>query len=237
LINSEKALSDERENAILREQFIAVLGHDLRNPLSTIDLGAAQLLAAPLDPKATRVAELIRRSAARMAGLIDNVLDFARSRMGEGFSLNLSADPAVAAALQQVIAEVQTIWPDRIIRCDLELNQPVICDSARIAQLFSNFLVNALTHGDPATPVSVNACSGNNRFELAVTNHGQAIAADILDRLCQPFTRASVRPGQQGLGLGLYIASEIARAHGGGIQATSSAEETRFTFSMPGDCA
>jgi signal transduction histidine kinase len=78
LINSEKALRDERQDANLREQFIAVLGHDLRNPLNTINLGAAQLLAMPLEAKATRVAELIRRSAARMAGLIDNVMDFAQ---------------------------------------------------------------------------------------------------------------------------------------------------------------
>ena len=99
-----------------------------------------------------------------MAGLIDNVLDFARSRMGEGFSLNVSADPGLAAALQQVIAEVQTIWADRAIRCELALNQPVICDSARVAQLFSNLLVNALTHGDPARPVSVYARSGNHRL-------------------------------------------------------------------------
>jgi signal transduction histidine kinase len=233
LINSEKALRDERQDANLREQFIAVLGHDLRNPLNTINLGAAQLLAMPLEAKATRVAELIRRSAARMAGLIDNVMDFARSRMGEGFSLNLRADSRLADAMQQVIAEAHTIWPDRTVRCAMVLNQPVVCDSARVAQLFSNLLANALTHGDSELPVSVDIHNDNQGFELAVSNHGEAIAADIMERLFQPFTRASVRPSQQGLRLGLYIAPEIARAHGGVLRVTSSAKETRFTFSMP----
>jgi signal transduction histidine kinase len=144
---------------------------------------------------------------------------------------------ALPCALQQVIAEVKTVWPDRAIRCDLDLNQLVVCDGSRIAQLFSNLLANALTHGDPGRPVGVYIHSGSQGFELAVTNHGEPITADVIERLFQPFTRASVRPGQQGLGLGLYIASEIARAHGGTLQVTSSAEETRFTFRMPIDAA
>jgi signal transduction histidine kinase len=135
--------------------------------------------------------------------------------------------------LEQVIAEMRTAWPDRDVHAEIVLSRPVVCDSARIAQLFSNLLGNALTHGDPAGPVRVRARSGDDGFELSVANLGEPIPPGTLIRLFQPFSRASDRPGQQGLGLGLYIASEIARAHGGVLEVASSAQETRFTFRMP----
>ena len=229
---SEEALLDERQTAELREQFIAVLGHDLRSPLAAIDAGATVLGKMPLGEQAKPVVALIRRSAARMAGLIDNVLDFARGRLGGGLSLVRAADAGLEGVLEQVIAEMRTAWPDRDVDAEIVLGRPVVCDSARIAQLFSNLLGNALTHGDPAGPVRVRARSGDDGFELSVANLGEPIPPETLAKLFQPFSRASGRPGQQGLGLGLYIASEIARAHGGVLEVASSAEETRFTFRM-----
>jgi signal transduction histidine kinase len=229
----ELALEDERQNAILREQFIAVLGHDLRNPLNSIDLGAKLLLTTPLDARATKVVEVIRNSIARMSGLIDNVLDFARSRLGGGLSLKRVVDLDLATMLEQVIAEVRIAWPDRTIHSEIILKRSVTCDSARIAQLFSNLLVNALTHGDPSGPVGVCAHSDGDGFELAVTNRGEPIPIDAIERLFQPFSRDSGRPDQQGLGLGLFIAAEIARAHDGSVTVASSSAETRFTFHMP----
>jgi signal transduction histidine kinase len=233
LKTSEEALLDERQSAELREQFIAVLGHDLRSPLAAIDAGATVLGMMPLGEQATPVVALIRRSAARMAGLIDNVLDFARGRLGGGLSLVQAVDAGLEAVLEQVIAEMRTAWPDRDVDAKIVLSRPVACDSARIAQLFSNLLANALTHGDPAGPVWVDARSGDDGFELSVANLGEPIPPETQARLFQPFSRASDRPGQQGLGLGLYIASEIARAHGGLLEVASTAENTRFTFRMP----
>jgi signal transduction histidine kinase len=229
---SETALLDERQTAQLREQFIAVMGHDLRNPLNAIRGGAEMLLMMPPGEKATRVVMLIQRSAARMAGLIDNVMDFARGRLGGGLSLTRAIDAGLEAMLEQVIAEVRAAWPDRAIRSELALSRPVACDGARIAQLLSNLLANALTHGDPSGPVWVRARSDDDGFELSVANLGEPIPPETADRLFQPFTRASAEPGQQGLGLGLYIASEIARAHEGTLEVASSTEETRFTFRM-----
>jgi signal transduction histidine kinase len=230
---SEAALLDERQTAELREQFIAILGHDLRSPLAAIDAGATVLGMMPLGEQATPVVAMIRRSAARMAGLIDNVLDFARGRLGGGLSLVRAADAGLEGVLEQVIAEMRTAWPDRDVDAEIVLSRPVVCDSARIAQLFSNLLGNALTHGDPAGPVRVRARSGDDGFELSVANLGEPIPPEVQARLFQPFSRASDRPGQQGLGLGLYIASEIARAHGGLLEVVSTAESTRFTFRMP----
>jgi signal transduction histidine kinase len=237
LTASATALLDERKDAELREQFIAVLGHDLRNPLASIGAGAELLLNIPLSQKATRIATLIKTSAERMGGLVDNVLDFARARLGGGLSVTRTVDVKLQTMLEQVIAELRSAWPDRIIASELALSRPVACDSARIAQLLSNLLANALTHGDPAGPVRVQARSDDSGFELSVANFGEPIPPETVDRLFQPFSRASARPGQQGLGLGLFIASEIARAHQGSLAVASESEETRFTFRMPAPAA
>jgi signal transduction histidine kinase len=229
----EAALQDERHAAQLREQFIAVLGHDLRNPLSAIAGGAKILLMTPLSEDATPVVAMIQRSAVRMAGLINNVMDFARGRLGGGLSLVRKVDASLEKTLKQVIAEARIAWPDRNIQCELAISRPVVCDGARIAQMFSNLLANALTHGDPDSPIWVRAHCDDSGFELSVANLGEPIPPDIVDRLFQPFSRASTEPAQQGLGLGLYIALEIARAHEGSLNVVSSPEETRFTFRMP----
>ncbi len=99
--------------------------------------------------------------------------------------------------------------------------------------MFSNLLSNALTHGDPESPIWVRAVSDETGFTLSVANLGEPIPPEIIGRLFLPFSRASVGPGQPGLGLGLYIASEIARAHDGSLEVTTTLEETRFTFRAP----
>jgi signal transduction histidine kinase len=132
-----------------------------------------------------------------------------------------------------VIAELRSCSPGRKIEAEFDLTQQVDCDAGRIAQLFSNLLGNAVTHGTAAAPVHVRATTKNGEFELSVANSSEPIPADAMERLFQPFHRVSAQDTHQGLGLGLYIASEIARAHGGTIDVTSSPEETRFTFRMP----
>lgn len=235
---SESALLNERETAQLREQFIAVLGHDLRNPLNAVRVGSELLRMTPLDERAEPVVTLIEKSAARMTGLVENILDFARGRLGGGLTLDLADDAGLQTTLEQVIEEVRVAWPGREVRSEFSLARPVRCDGARVAQMFSNLLANALTHGDPEGPVRVSArCDDDGVFELSVANQGEPIPPDTAERLFQPFTRANETHGREGLGLGLYIASEIAHAHGGTLEVESSAEETRFTFRMPAQAA
>ena len=229
----EASLLDERETSALREQFIAVLGHDLRNPLAAIS-GAMDLLATThSDEKTTRFINMTLRSVNRMSALIDDILDFARGRLGGGLALSSDASSPLQPVLEQVIAETQASWPARTIKTEYQIDRPIKCDAGRIAQLFSNLLANAMTHGAADTPVRVRAVTASGIFELSVANAGEPIPPAALERLFQPFFRGTVRPGQGGLGLGLYIASEIARAHGGKIDVASSWEETRFTFRMP----
>jgi signal transduction histidine kinase len=231
--SSESALLDERQSAELREQFIAVMGHDLRSPLAAVAASAAVLSKSPLDKRSADVVAIIQRSAVRMRELIDNVMDFARGRLGGGLSVTRTLHHSLAAELQHVVDEFRATSPDRLIQLDVSLLRPVFCDGARLGQLLSNLLANAITHGDPASPVRIAARTIEDRFELSVSNRGEPIPDSWLNRLFQPFSRGSARPGQEGLGLGLYIASQIARGHEGTLEVSSTGEETRFTLSLP----
>jgi signal transduction histidine kinase len=230
LAKSEANLLREREVANLRELFIAVLGHDLRSPLQSIVSGMERLRRQP--EQLTSVAPLIIQTVKRMAKLIDNVLDFARGRLGGGIMLTSNPDDLLASALHQIIEEVRSNRPDRVIEVDIALTETVNCDRARIGQLFSNLLGNAITHGAPDRPIGVSAKTADGVFELSVCNGGEPIPPAAQTNLFQPFFRATEDAFRGGLGLGLYIVSEIARAHGGTIDVTSTAAETRFTFRM-----
>jgi sigma-B regulation protein RsbU (phosphoserine phosphatase) len=113
------------------------------------------------------------------------------------------------------------------------LPSTIICDPKRVAQLLSNLLANAITHGASDKAILVRAFEDGECFELSISNKGDPIPPAALDRLFQPFTREDVRPSQQGLGLGLYIASQIAVAHRGHLTVASSEAETKFTFRFP----
>lgn len=233
LERSEAALLGEREGAELREQFIAVLGHDLRNPLAAIAGGARLLRKSPEPEKREFILSQMEHSVTRMAGLIDDVMDFARGRLGGGFQVDQRPNAQIEEALHQVLAEFRSGQPLRAVHAEIALDHPVAADSRRVAQLLSNLVANALTHGAPDQPVTVRAVTTGDHFELSVANAGDPIPQETAKRLFRPFTRASDDPHQQGLGLGLYIATEIARAHAGQLSVTSDAAETRFTFSMP----
>jgi hypothetical protein len=187
----------------------------------------------PMDERTTRLAHIVQDSSYRMKGLIENILDFARGRLGEGIVLNCKPDEPVEKILKQVVTELQLIWPNTTIETRYNLTEPVNCDGKRIAQLFSNLLGNALTHGKKDEPVTIKAISADGGFTLSITNTGKKIPDAARERLFHPFSRGEVKPGQQGLGLGLYIASEIARAHGGTINVVSTNEDTCFTLWMP----
>jgi signal transduction histidine kinase len=230
---TEAALVKEREAASLRDQFIAVLGHDLRNPLASVDAGVKLLRKEPLGGRAPAILGLVEKSVSRMAELIDNVLDLARGRLGGGLKLERNADAELDGALEQVANELRSAWPGRTIATDFEIDTPVSADRSRIAQLLSNLVGNALTHGAPDQPVRVRAVTTGGQFLLSVSNQGEAISPEAMEQLFQPFFRGEGQGPTDGLGLGLYIASEIAKAHGGALDVASSPEETRFTFLMP----
>ncbi len=230
---SEAALIDADEAAVLRDQFIAVLGHDLRNPLAAVQAGITLLKATPLNDRAKLVVGQMEASALRMERLIADVLDFARGRLGGGVPLARQAEGRVHEVIEQVVQELRAAWPDRTIVTDIRVDRPVACDPDRVGQLLSNLIANALTHGAADGEVQVHALCEGEFFELSVTNAGDPIPDHALPHLFKPFHRPKKDEPQAGLGLGLYIASQIAHGHAGSLDADSTAERTRFRFVMP----
>jgi len=227
---SESALLAEREVAELREMFIGVLGHDLRAPLGALSFYAELLKEGPLDKDEIKKMEA---SIFRMSELIEDTMDFTRGRLGGGITLGDVTNTPLEPVLKQIIDETRPLWPGRRIEAYFALNENFQYDRNRMVQLFSNLLSNAMTHGKPGTPVIVSAVSGGGKFELSVVNAADPIPPEMMRQLFQPFLRGKSNTNRKGLGLGLYIASQIARSHGGTLEASSTEKETRFTFRIP----
>jgi len=234
LTSTKEQLLEEQNNTETREQFIAILGHDLRNPVGAISTASQLLMRSAKTEKNTKLAKIIQDSAIRVRGRIDNMLDFASGRLGGGIILDYENSDTLINTLQQVISELQTIHPDRQIFADLNLhNDEVSGDYRRIAQLLSNLLGNAVSHGDKAAPIFLNAKSDKGIFELNVINSGKQILPEMQEQLFKPFSRGRVNKVEKGLGLGLFIAQQIAIAHQGKITVTSTDRETVFKFTFP----
>jgi phosphoserine phosphatase RsbU/P len=232
-LKAEAGVKAERESALLREQFIAVLGHDLRNPVSAIASGIHMLKRREqLSDLGIRVVGEMEQSLARAERLISDLLDFARGRLGGGIPLD-RREQRIEPMLEQVVAEIRMIAPDRRIESAIDVPLPVDCDGGRLAQLASNLLSNAVTHGGHGSPVQLDARLRDGQLILSIANQGDPIPEEIRERLFQPFFRNERRSSANGLGLGLFIASEIAKAHGGTLDVRSGEGEVIFTFVMP----
>ena len=228
------ALLDERATGELREQFIAILGHDLRNPLQAIFAGSDLLQRKLTDPSLSGIAARIKTNVRRMSSLIDDVLDFARGRLGGGIGVELTDVENINTGLTTVIQELQDAQPDAVIIANISVNHSVRCDLGRLQQVASNLLANALTHGLPHSPIKISARADETDLVLDVWNAGEPIPARSIDKIFEPFWRHSVSPSRHGLGLGLHICSQIVRAHEGRMSVTSTREKgTRFTARLP----
>jgi signal transduction histidine kinase len=233
LAANEVQIARQMEVERLREQFVAVLGHDLRNPLAAMGAGISLLRRGQSEKAASQTLKLMDASLKRMLELTANVMDFARGRLGDGFTIMASREHALKPILQTVIDEIRSAVPDRQITCELAFDDPVYCDTNRVGQLVSNMLSNAVTHGDVNGPIEIRADTSDQRFTLTVINRGRTIPPEITKKLFEPFHRGGEGGSRAGLGLGLYICAEIARAHGGTIDVVSEDAETAFTFRIP----
>lgn len=232
LEDATSQLRKEQETAELREQFIAVLGHDLRNPIASVNSGVDKLLRDGWTDRSPKILTLMKTSITRMAVLVDNVMDFARARMGGGISLKLDPDRSLESTLAEMIEEFRMSQPDRDLEAIIDINRDVVVDHARFAQMLSNLLGNALTHGSKDHPVVVKAVTDETEFVLKVENGGEPIPPSVMERLFLPFQRG-LTPHGEGLGLGLFIACEIAHAHGGALSVQSDESCTCFSYRMP----
>ena len=233
LAASEELLKIEKETAEVREQFIAILGHDLRNPLNAISNSAQLLARINHEDRTQKLVNIIKDSSFRMNGLIENMLDFASGRLGGGINISPTPDEDLEKILYQVIEEIHAISPDKKMKLNFDIAHPIHADGKRIAQLFSNLLGNALAYSSEDSTIDISAVTNESQFTLCVANPGKKIPEAAMERLFQPFSRGEVEPNQKGLGLGLYISSEIAKAHGGSLEVTSNEDNTCFTLILP----
>ncbi len=230
LVAVETDLISEQAAAKLREQYIAILGHDLRTPLSALKMGVDFLVDHASDATSQKVLARMDNSAKRMTRLISDVMDFTHGQMGKGIQLNVKPASDLKSVLVHTVSELSGLHPDREILADIIIDGTFSCDPERISQLLSNLLINAIVHGDAAQPIKVMANIEEETLTLSVSNGGTPISADVIDKLFHPFWRNENNKKTGGLGLGLFIASQIAEAHKGSLMVHSDENETVFSF-------
>jgi PAS domain S-box-containing protein len=242
-ISAQKQVEREREVRLaaaehavtFSEMFVGILGHDLRNPLAAIVTGTDLLMTREDNERIARPLQRIRNSAERMTRMIEQILDFTRARMGRGIPIVPRAFDLRELA-SQLVEEVEGAAAQQVV-VDASGNTRGEWDSDRLAQVISNLLGNAIEHGDAEEPIRVSIDGSEaERIRLHVRNGG-AIPEAVQPTLFDPFRRVAAERRQsrsRGLGLGLYIAQQIAEAHGGSIALRSCAGEgTTFSVTLP----
>jgi sigma-B regulation protein RsbU (phosphoserine phosphatase) len=216
-------------------RFLAILGHDLRNPLASMEMGSALLRQQTSEPAFVRILDRMDASSRRMTRMIEQILDLTRSRLAEGIPIN-PGPMDLCASLSDIVDELRTAHADRTI----ELHSPPLpgtWDRDRIEQVFSNLIGNAIVHGDATRPVVVDARQKDRAAYVEIRNEGPAIPEELRLKLFDPFRRG-VRESRTaktaGLGLGLFISREIVVAHGGTIEFSSGEDKTTVRVVLPG---
>ena len=221
-----------------RELVVGILGHDLRSPLQAIALSTElSLHMGQLNERQTMLSKKVLESTHRMSGLINDLLDVTRARFGAGLPVSRTM-MNMGTVAEQIVDEVRVVHPKRLIELSVAGFLGGEWDKARIGQVFSNLLNNAMQYGSHSVPVNVGVTGDPRAVTITVRNDGVPIPADRIKMIFDPLTRIitddGAAPTSGNLGLGLYITKEVVIAHGGTIEVTSSeAEGTIFTARLP----
>lgn len=221
-------------NLRMNEMFVGILGHDLRNPLSSIVTGAQLLQRRITDEAQLRTLRRMVSSAGRMKDMIEQLLDLTRARLAGGLGfVRARRSVDLAELVGRAADEIRASAPERQVVVTTTGDGNTAGDASRLLQVFSNLLSNAVHHGTPNTPVSVTTEGRQDEIVVVVQNEG-AIPSDLLPRIFDPFRGARALTGSQGLGLGLFISQQIVATHGGTIAVESTPEAgTTFTVTFP----
>jgi len=221
----------ERESQY-RDRFIGILGHDLRNPINAIVMGASVLARQdPVNEQQRKVVASILRSAGRLEGMSRDILDFARGRLGSPMPLNMASENA-GVVVGEIVGEVRLANPESVIDFEASGSLDTECDADRLKQMVSNLLINAIQHGSSKS-VKVAVQGDESCVVIQVHNQGPVIPEDLIPTIFDPLTRRG-RARPESTGLGLFIVSEIVAAHGGTIVVNSSREAgTNFVVRLP----
>ncbi len=216
-----------------RNLFLGMLSHDLRSPLQTIQMTARYLQVLNGRADVSKAASRLINSGARMQALLDDLLDFNRIKLGLG--IRVTPTPTDLASLcAEAIDEIRAAHLHHPVELEVAGNCHGLWDGGRIRQLLDNLVTNAIKYGAPDTPVRVALLGGEDNVRLTVTNIGQIDQA-TLAQMFDPLERGTGHEytNDSGLGLGLYIASEIAKADSGSIEAMFDASSTTFAVHLP----
>lgn len=224
-----------RDEAGFRERFLAILAHDLRQPLNVFALGSETLAAADTPQEVRdRVKNHFDRATARMQRMIGELLDFSRTRPQGGGMPIAREEVDLVAVVAGVVEEVKLAHPGRALTVETNDRCTGSWDADRMAQLVSNLVENAVAHSAPESEVRIALEATPATVDVTVDNHGKAIAPEVLATIFDPFRRGKTALRRdRGLGLGLYIVDQIARAHGGAVTVRSDEALTRFKVSLP----
>jgi len=234
--DAEAATADLQRQQREREMFVAVLGHDLRNPLSSVDMAAHFLLRVEDVPEIVlRTASRIISSCSRMKRLIDHILDFARVRYGGGIVVDKQR-MNLHDICQEVISDIELQGKGDRIKFEADWPSHGLWDRDRLFQVVQNLVQNALRYAAPSTQVHIKVSHARPGVaHLCIHNDGPPIPSDVLPFIFDPFRRAAAQDGSAGLGLGLYIAQQIVLAHGGEMTVESeTGKGTTFHVLLPG---
>jgi signal transduction histidine kinase len=219
-----------------RNLLLGMLGHDMRSPLQAIQMTSTYLAALNAGADVSKAADRLIRSGARIQALLDDLTAYNRTKLGLGINVS-PTDVDLADVLSDELDELRAIHPDRQIELQVTGNLQGVWDSQRLQQLLGNLVLNAIKYGAQDTPVRVILTGDITHVRIDVCNCGAAIEPATLARIFDPLERGRDRQSQDekatSLGLGLYIASEIAMAHHGAIETRSDETETTFSVSLP----
>ncbi|ASW03444.1 sensor histidine kinase [Paraburkholderia aromaticivorans] len=219
-----------------RNLLLGMLGHDMRSPLQTIVLTAQYLAALNAGEQVSVAASRLIRSGARMQALLNDMLDFNRTRLGLGINI-APIEGDLATLLADELDQLRAAHPDCQIHLEVEGDCRGLWDGRRLQQLLGNLVLNAIKYGTPDAPVRVAMTGEGRQVRFEVRNQGPAIDRTTMQRIFDPLQRGLNQQGSNNadgnLGLGLYIAREIAKAHGGEIEAQSDDAETVFAVHLP----
>ena len=220
-----------------KERFLAILGHDLRNPLGAIIMSASFMLElGELGEPHRNLVSRIGSSARRMNQMVSDLLDFTRTTLGGDGIPIARAEMDVARMVQDVVLEVATRYPKSAVKGETKGELRGQWDCARLTQALTNLVGNAVQHGTEKSPITVAAHGSPDEVVISVRNEGPVIPKEDLDQIFKPGTQAGPDTAHvdEHLGLGLFIVDRIVAAHGGTIDVRSTKEDgTTFTVRLP----
>ncbi|CRM17865.1 histidine kinase [Pseudomonas sp. 2822-15] len=228
-----EAYAIAQRRALFAEQMVAIVSHDLKNPLTAIRMATDILARSERTPKERQLLGHIGQSSERAQRMIADLLDFTQARVGHGISIK-TTPLDLHSVILHAVDELRVAFPTATLKHQAEGMGEACLDADRVQQIIGNLVANSVAYGDLLMPITITSRLGEGGCQVAVHNHGAAIPQTLLAGLFEPMTRGTDQGSEvRSVGLGLYIVRELAKAHGGDVVVSSCATKgTTFTVTF-----